>query len=66
MFYNIVPWSTNGAGLQFSHSFGFGLMDAGKLVKNLWNSFYLSWRQNKLDRLSLATLEPVACIINIF
>jgi furin len=25
-------WSTNGAGLYFSHSYGFGLMDAGKLV----------------------------------
>ncbi len=62
MFYNIGLWSTNGAGLQFSHSFGFGLMDAGKLVKNLWNSFYLSRRQNELDRLPLATLKPVQLI----
>ena len=26
-------WSDNGAGLSFSHSFGFGLMDAGAMVK---------------------------------
>jgi hypothetical protein len=25
-------WSGNAVGLQFSHSYGFGLMDAGKLV----------------------------------
>ena len=26
-------WSDNGVGLSFSHSFGFGLMDAGAMVK---------------------------------
>ena len=26
-------WSNTGAGLSFSHSFGFGLMDAGAMVK---------------------------------
>lgn len=26
-------WVTNGAGLKVSHSFGFGLMDAGAMVR---------------------------------
>ena len=30
-------WSTNGVGLHFSHSYGFGLIDAGHLVNNAKN-----------------------------
>ena len=26
-------WSTNGVGRQFSHAFGFGLMDAGAMTR---------------------------------
>ena len=26
-------WATNGAGRQFSHAFGFGLMDAGVMTR---------------------------------
>ena len=28
-----ADWSTNGVGLQYSHSYGYGLMDAGHMVK---------------------------------
>jgi len=28
-----IDWADNGVGLSFSHSFGFGLMDAGAMVK---------------------------------
>ena len=27
-------WSTNGAGREFSHAFGFGLMDAGAMTRD--------------------------------
>ena len=28
-------WSTNGAGREFSHAFGFGLMDAGAMTRDV-------------------------------
>ena len=28
-------WSTNGVGRQFSHAFGFGLMDAGAMTREI-------------------------------
>lgn len=28
-------WSTNGVGRQFSHAFGFGLMDAGAMTRDI-------------------------------
>lgn len=33
-------WASNSVGLEFSHSFGFGLMDAGSMVKlaKVWNT----------------------------
>ena len=38
-------WSTNGVGRQFSHAFGFGLMDAGAMTR-----YALGALQSKLKR----------------
>lgn len=39
-------WLTNGAGLQFSHKFGFGMLDAAAIVNRAVNWVPVSKRLN--------------------
>ena len=47
-------WAVNGAGYNVSHAFGFGLMDAGEMVRRA-----LTW-----TKVGGAAIEPVLVTID--